>query len=271
MRCQHCQNWETSHLGVNENGNGLKDLSPENVVTMARNYDCEVIAWTYNEPSIWFEYILDTLKLTRPAELQSVMVTSGMINPPALKTLLNYLDAYRLDVKGFTEEFYKRLTGASVLKNVLDNALLAKEAGVHIEIVTNIIPNWNDSDAEFKGLSQWIVKNLGKGIPWHVTAYHPEYHVTEPPTPVATLERAKEIGHQNGLEYVYVGNIPGHPGQNTHCPECRETLIDRVSFGIGENHIVKGSCSFCGHKVECYRGPDLPNRHHTTPFPKHIL
>ena len=271
LRCQHCQNWEISHRGTNENGDGLNDLSPMDVIGMAQKDNCEVIAWTYNEPSIWFEYILDTLKLMRPAGLLSVMVTAGMINPPALKTLLNYLDAYRLDVKGFTEEFYKRLTGASVLKNVLDNALIAKEAGVHIEIVTNVIPNWNDSDAEFDGLSRWIVANLGKSVPWHVTAYHPEYHVTEPPTPVATLERAREIGRRNGLEYVYVGNIPAHPGQNTQCSSCGKILIDRISFGIGENHIVKGCCSFCGHKIGCYRGPDMPTRHHTTPFPKHIL
>jgi pyruvate formate lyase activating enzyme len=271
MRCKHCCNWTISHHTATEEGLDLHDLSPEEAVQMAKDRECEVLAWTYNEPSIWFEFVLDTAKLAKEAGLLTVMVTSGMISPPALKTLLNYIDAYRLDIKGFTEEFYERLTGSPVLKHILENALIAFRSGVHVEIITNIIPNWNDSDEQLNGLARWIVDNLDAETPWHVTRYHPENKLTEPSTPTETLERAKEIGHKNGLKYVYIGNVPGHPGQNTTCPECSKVLIDRAGFSIGENHILKGCCQFCGYKIGHYRGPDKPVKTHTTPFPEYIL
>lgn len=272
MRCLHCCNWEISHHAAAELDDGLlHDLTPAEAVALTIARGCEVLAWTYNEPSIWFEYILDCAKEAREKGVQTAMVTSGMINPPALKTLLNYIDAYRLDIKGFTEEFYERLTGTPVLKYVLENARIAYEAGVHLEIVTNVIPNWNDSDEQFNELSKWIVENLDADIPWHVTRYYPEHKMTEPQTPTRTLERAKEIGHKNGLNYIYVGNIPGHRGQNTSCPQCSKVLIDRVGFGIGENHIVRGCCKYCGHRIGHYRGPDIPVKHHTTPYPEYIL
>lgn len=270
MRCKHCQNWEISHHKATENGDGMQRLSPEALVRLTKDRECGALAWTYNEPSIWFEYILDTAKLAKKEDILTVMVTSGMINPPALKALLKYIDAYRLDVKGFTEEFYQNLTGRAVLKNVLENGLIAYNAGVHIEIITNVIPNWNDSDEQFDGLSKWIVNNMNPDIPWHLTAYHPDNKLTEPPTPVSTLERGKEIGHKNSLKYIYVGNIPGHIGQNTFCPECSRTLIDRVGFGVGENHIIKGCCEFCGYEIKSYRGPDVPFRHHTYPYPEYV-
>lgn len=271
MRCLHCCNWQISHHSATERFEGLQDLSPEAAVRMARERNCEVLAWTYNEPSIWFEYVLDTAKLARKAGVLTVMVTSGMINTPALKTLLNYIDAYRLDIKGFTEDFYQRLTGTPVLAQVLENARTAYKAGAHLEIITNIIPNWNDSDEQLNGLSRWIVENLDADIPWHVTRYYPEYKMTEPSTPTATLERARDIGLENGLRHVYIGNVPGHSGQNTACPGCDKVLIDRLGFGIGENHIIKGSCRFCGYRIVHYRGPDIPVKTHTTPFPEHIL
>ena len=270
MRCKHCQNWEISHHQATENGNGMHDLNPEALIQLTKDKGCGALAWTYNEPSIWFEYILDSAKLARKEGILTVMVTSGMINPPALKALLNYIDAYRLDVKGFTEEFYENLTGTPVLKNVLENGLIAHQSGAHVEIITNVIPNWNDSDEQFEGLAKWIVNNLNSDIPWHLTAYHPDNKLTEPPTPVKTLERGRKIGHKLGLKYVYIGNIPGNVGQNTVCPGCSKILIDRVGFGVGENHIVNGSCKFCGYKIKEYRGPDAPFRHHTNPYPEYI-
>lgn len=267
MRCKHCQNWELSHHGANEKGEGLKELTPEALIAMVKRNRCKALAWTYNEPSIWFEYVLESAKLARQEGILTVLVTSGMINPPALKMLLKYLDAYRLDVKGFTEEFYERLTGNRVLANVLENGIIAHEAGAHVEIVTNVIPNWNDTDEQFDRLSRWIIERLGAHVPWHVTAYHPYHEVTEPPTPVSTLERARRIGTANGLQYVYIGNVPGHTGQNTLCPGCGRTLIDRVGFGVGENHIKKGCCEYCGCRITGYRGPDVPFHHHTTPYP----
>lgn len=271
MRCRHCCNWEISHHAAAESGEGLYELTPEAAVAMAVERGCEVLAWTYNEPSIWFEYVLDCAKVARREGILTVMVTSGMINTPALKTLLNHIDAYRLDIKGFTEEFYEKLTGTPVLAQVLENARTAYAAGVHLEIITNVIPNWNDSDEQLDGLSRWIVENLDADIPWHVTRYHPEYKMTEPTTPAATLERAKQIGHRNGLKHVYIGNIPGHRGQNTVCPACAKVLIDRTGFAIGDNHVLKGCCAFCGCRLGHYRGPDIPVKTHTTPFPEYIL
>lgn len=271
MRCKHCQNWEISHHMATEDGNGMYRLSPEALIRLTKDRGCGALAWTYNEPSIWFEYILDSAKLARKEGILTVMVTSGMINPPALKALLKYIDAYRLDVKGFTEEFYKNLTGSPVLKNVLENGLIAYNAGAHIEIITNVIPNWNDTDEQFDGLAKWIIQNMNADIPWHLTAYHPDNKLTEPPTPVKTLERGREIGYKNGLRYVYIGNIPGHSGQNTVCPGCSAILIDRIGFGVGENHIIHGCCEFCGYNINSYHGPDVPFRYHTTPYPEYVL
>jgi pyruvate formate lyase activating enzyme len=162
---------------------------------------------------------------------------------------MNQIEAYRIDIKGFTEELYERLTGSRVLGSVLRNALIAREAGAHVEVVTNVIPNWNDSDAELAGLSKWIAGHLGLDTPWHVTAYYPAHQVSEPPTPASTLERARAIGTENGLRYVYIGNIPGHSGQNTLCPECGRTLIDRNGFRVKKLHVVSGKCEYCGHGI----------------------
>ena len=271
MRCKHCQNWEISRHDATETGEDLHGLSPEGLVEMVKGRGCPALAWTYNEPSIWFEYVLESAKLARREGILTVLVTSGMINPPALKALLNYVDAYRLDIKGFTEGLYERLTGKRVLANVLESGLIAREAGVHVEVVTNIIPNWNDGDQELGGLSRWIAERLGRHTPWHVTAYHPSCEVTEPPTPTATLERARRIGLGNGLHHVYIGNVPGHPDQNTLCPGCGRTLIDRAGFGIRENHVLRGSCEYCGYEVVGYFGPGAPFRHPDTPYPQYVL
>ncbi len=258
MRCKHCQNWEISHHSATEDGSDLVELHPEELVRIAQREGCGAIAWTYNEPSIWFEYILDTAKLAKEHGLLTVMVTSGMINPPALRTLLRHMDAYRLDVKGFTEEFYERLTGTPVLAKVLENGLIARDTGVHQEVITNVIPNWNDSEEQLRGLADWIVANLGVDTPWHVTAYHPDNKLTEPPTPVATLERARETGMSRGLRYVYVGNVPDHPGQHTYCPQCERILIERHAFGVGAVNIADGCCRYCGYRIASYRGPEQP-------------
>lgn len=271
MRCRHCQNWEISHHAATESGEGMAELPPQGLVALARERRCEAVAWTYNEPSIWFEYILDAARLAREAGLLTVMVTAGMINPPGLRALLRHTDAYRLDVKGFTDEFYQKLTGSPVLQQVLENGIIAYQAGVHVEVVTNVIPNWNDTDEQFHGLARWIAEKLSPETPWHVTAYHPDNKLTEPATPVATLERAREIGLAEGLRFVYVGNVPGHPAQDTVCPSCSRVLIDRRGFGLGENRIHGGKCSYCGYRLGVYRGPEIPVLSHTRSTPQYVL
>lgn len=254
LHCIHCQNWQISHPMGFGTEMQLDDLAPPDAIRAAKANNCRALVWTYNEPSIWIEYVLDCAKLARDEGLLTVLVTSGMINPLPLKSLLEWTDAYRLDIKGFSDDFYQRLTGSRVLQQVLDSARIAYAAGVHIEIVTNVIPNWNDSDEQLRGLARWIVENLSADVPWHVTRYYPYYKLSEPPTPILTLERAREIGRQEGLNYVYVGNVPGHPAEKTHCPDCGKLLIDRSGYSIAVNHIVHGECGFCGHKIGHYRG-----------------
>jgi pyruvate formate lyase activating enzyme len=257
LRCKHCQNWQLSTGIATEKDHRLQDLSPQQAVTSARKHHCQVMAYTYNEPSIWPEYILDTAKLARQQGLFNVLVTSGMINPEALKILLQTTDAYCLDIKGFSEELYRKLTGSAVLSQILANAKMALNSGSHIEIITNLIPGWNDSFSQLDGLSHWIVNNLGPDIPWHVTRYHPGHQLHEPATPVETLNRAREIGLKNGLQHIYVGNVPDHPGQNTLCPGCGKTLIDRTGFSLGANHIQAGRCRYCDHKIGHYQAFDI--------------
>jgi len=232
----------------------LDFISPADAVLKAQENNCRAIVWTYNEPSIWIEYVLDCAKLARAAGLKTVLVTAGVINSAPLKALLKWTDAYRLDIKGFSEDFYQRLTGSRFLKQILVNARTAYDSGAHIEIVTNVIPNWNDSDEQLRGLARWIVENLSCDVPWHVTRYYPYYQMTEPSTPIETLDRARMIGIEEGLKYVYVGNVPGHPAEKTVCVDCGEVLIDRSGYKVSVNNTVRGSCKFCRARIGHYQG-----------------
>lgn len=253
LRCLHCQNSSISHRDAVVDDATLRDLSPGDVVATAREHDCRIIVWTYNEPGIWIEYILETGHLARKAGMQTVLVTAGVLEHEPLRDLLTVVDAYRLDVKGFSGDLYRRLTGADFLVNVLENALIAKEMGCHLEIVTNVIPNWNDDEEQLSGISLWIAENLGPEVPWHVTAYYPAYKLSEPATPVASLDRAREIGVQNGLKHIFVGNVAGHPAQHTHCPACGELLIPRRGYSLGKVRIHGGKCDACGYTLQNYR------------------
>lgn len=256
MRCLHCQNWDISHQIATEDGTGMENMDPERLINLAKSKNCRIIVWTYNEPGIWYEYILEAAELAKKEGLLTVMVTAGLINPSPLRNLLKFMDAYRLDIKGFSDEFYQRLVGMPVLDQILENGQVAYDAGVHVEIITNVIPNWNDTDAHFKGLSQWIVENMSTSVPWHLTAYHPDHKLSEPPTPLKTLEKAMDIGYSNGLEHIYIGNVPGHTAQNTICPNCGKTLIERIGFTVSENHILNGRCNACNQKIGSYREPE---------------
>jgi len=262
MRCIHCQNWEIAHVvlveGLHEQKvyNVLTEdrselISPEKAVEMALESGAEGIAWTYNEPTIWFEYTYDCAKLAKQNGLYTVYVSNGYITPEALDAIGPYLDAFRVDIKGFTKDFYQKLARVSNFETILEATKRAKEKwNMHVEIITLIIPGWNDDEKQLRDIAAWIKTNLGENTPWHVTRFVPylelkDIHVT----PVETLEKARKIGLDAGLKYVYIGNVPGNTGENTYCPKCRHLLIERVGYETGIKGLKDNKCDFCGETI----------------------
>lgn len=248
MRCRHCQNWEIAHARAETFGFPIENLSPEEAVEEALKTGSKGIAFTYNEPTIWFEYALDTFKLAKEKNLYTVFVTNGFINLDPLKEISQYLDAYRVDIKGFFEDSYMKIAGLKRFWAVFEACKTAyHELKLHVEVVTNIIPGINDSDEELKNIARWIKNELGPEVPWHVTRFYPHLgFINKLPTPIETIHKAYQIGINEGLYYVYTGNVPGDPGENTVCPGCRRTVIKRVGFSIVKKHTSNGKCSYCG-------------------------
>ena len=245
FHCKHCQNYEISqypHLHAGDLPGTLR--TPEEVVEAAQRSGCQSISYTYVEPTIFYEFALDTARLARTAGLKNIFVSNGYTGPEATRELAPYLDANNIDLKGFTDKFYKEVCGAK-LQPVLDTIRLMKELGVWVEVTTLVIPGWNDSDGELTDIARFI-KSLSADIPWHVTRFWPTYKMTDrSPTPHHTLVRAREIGLNEGLHYVYVGNIPGDTGENTLCPNCGKPVIERVGFAIRQQHMTGGNCQHC--------------------------
>ena len=251
FHCEHCQNWQISHQLPWEINQSPQKLSPEDLVRLTLRYNCEGIAWTYNEPSIWFEYTLDGAKLAKEKGLYTVYVTNGFLTEEALDTIGPYLDAWRVDIKGFSDQLYRNLAKVIKWRKILDVAKRAKEKwGMHVEVVTNIIPTMNDDDEQLEGIATWIRDNLGELTPWHVTRFYPSYHLQNlPPTPVSTIERAYDIGKKAGLRFVYVGNIPGHTGENTVCYSCGKTVVERIGYETRVLGLEGSKCKFCGAEL----------------------
>ncbi|GBE17498.1 pyruvate formate-lyase 1-activating enzyme [archaeon BMS3Abin16] len=250
FRCLHCQNWEISQAPKESSGDIIgRELMPDDIVREALEYGCKSIAYTYTEPTIFYEYAYDTAVLAQKKGIKNVFVTNGYITEEALREIAPYLDAANIDLKAFTNEFYKKVCGAR-LQPVLDNIKLYKELGIWVEVTTLLIPGHNDSKEELREIAEFIAE-VGKEIPWHVTAFYPTYKLLDtPPTPVETLRMARKIGMEAGLKYVYEGNIPGEGGENTYCPKCGETLIRRFGFGILENKIKENKCPACGSEAD---------------------
>jgi pyruvate formate lyase activating enzyme len=249
--CPGCQNWEIAHADAEKDMDLVSRLSPEDSVELARQKGCKGISWTYNEPTLWLEYTLDSAKLARDAGLLTNYVTNGYITFEALDLLGPYLDAYRVDLKGFSNETYRRIANVPNLKGILDIIERAKcRWNMHVEIITNLISSINDREDELKNLASWIVEHLGPDTPWHVTRFFPYLRLSHlPPTPVASLERAREIGLEQGLEYVYLGNMPGHPAENTYCPGCGRMIIERRDYTIIQYHLRSNRCAFCNRVI----------------------
>jgi len=248
FHCRHCQNYSISQVDRNSEIQGMQ-RSPAEIVGMAVASGCSSISYTYTEPTIFYEFAYDTACLAREAGLANVFVTNGYISKAALAAIAPYLDAANIDLKGFSEGFYRDVVHAR-LSEVLDSIVEYRKQGIWIELTTLIIPGLNDSDAELQGIASFIVENLGIDTPWHVSQFYPTYLMTDRPrTPVSTLRRARDIGRAAGIRYVYEGNVPGEGGENTWCPSCSTLLIDRYGYQIKTNRISDGSCPDCGFAI----------------------
>jgi len=249
FRCLHCQNHDISQMPRNRDVIMGKNLSPDDIVSLAKQNGCESISYTYTEPTIFYEYAYDTAKRASAEGLKNVFVTNGYITEEPLRAISPYLDAANIDLKSFTEGFYKKICGAK-LQPVLDAIKLYRDLNIWIEITTLIIPTHNDSPPELEQIASFI-KDLGTDIPWHITAFHPTYRLTDQaPTPVSALMQARDIGIRAGLRYVYVGNVPGERGENTYCYNCGELLIERYGFKIITNNISDALCPKCQAKID---------------------
>ncbi|MFQ5455508.1 MAG: AmmeMemoRadiSam system radical SAM enzyme [Nitrospirota bacterium] len=251
FRCPGCQNWGISHAEAEESIQKKRYeacVTPDETVTLIEESSSDGIAWTYNEPTIWFEYTLEGAKRAKERGFYTVYVTNGYISKEALDIIGPYLDAFRVDIKGFSESVYKKITGIKRFEGILDAAIHAKKRwGMHVECITNITSGLNDDISHLRDIALWIVSKLGKETPWHVTRFHPHLEFSDiPPTSVSSLEKARDIGIKEGLQYVYIGNLPGHDGENTYCHGCGKLLINRRGYYISDIKIVKGRCSFCG-------------------------
>ncbi len=247
FHCQHCQNWQISCSDLPAISEAQR-VTPQNAVELTRRHGCRGIAWTYNEPAIWFEYTLDSAKLAREADLYTVYVTNGYLTSEALDIIAPFLDAWRVDIKGFSDDFYRQIAKVPRWRGVLETTKRAKEKwGVHVEVVTNVIPTMNDDDQQLRGIVTWIRDELGELTPWHVTRFHPQYRMGHlPPTPLASLERAIDIGREEGLSFVYAGNVPGHSRENTICYSCGKLVVERVGYQTRLTGLEDSSCRFCG-------------------------
>lgn len=247
FRCPHCQNWHITQRDP-EDVHSFS-ASPEEVVETAIRNRCLSISHSINEPAIFYEYMYDIARLAQKRGLKTLFHTNGSLNEEPLRELLKWMDGVTVDLKGFTEEFYNEVVSGD-LGTVLNNLKVIREEGVWLEIVNLIIPTLNDNPDDIRRMCEWIREHLGKETPLHFSRFSPAYKLTRlPKTPIETLEKAHSIARDVGLEYVTIGNVPGHKYNSTFCPECNSRLIHRVHFKVLANNIEDGRCGYCGHKI----------------------
>jgi pyruvate formate lyase activating enzyme len=247
VNCKMCQNWEISQVRPEQVRSDY--VSPPYLATLARQNACPSIAYTYSEPVIFYEYMADAADAGHELGVKSVVVTGGYIQEDPLKKLCRHVDAIKVDLKAYSEKFYKEVVNAQ-LKPILDTLVTLRRQGMWSEIVYLVIPTLNDSDQEFQGLARWVKAELGVDVPLHFSRFHPEYLLKNlPPTPVETLERAKAIADAEGLHYVYIGNVPGHPAESTYCPKCRKAVVARAGYTIDGIYLRNGKCQFCHQPI----------------------
>lgn len=249
FRCLQCQNHEISQMPIDEKRIEGSSVPPARIVSLAEQYRCQSISYTYTEPTIYFEYAYETSILAKQKGIKNIFVTNGYMSKEVLQTIHPYLDAANVDLKSFQEKFYKEVCRAS-LQPVLDNLRLMRELGIWVEVTTLVIPTLNDSDEEFEQIARFIL-SLGREVPWHISAFYPTYRMVHlPRTPASTLHRARKIGLGVGLRYVYCGNIPGEEGEDTYCPQCGQKIIERIGFRVLKNEVIKGVCRYCHTPID---------------------
>ncbi|MDD5557819.1 MAG: AmmeMemoRadiSam system radical SAM enzyme [bacterium] len=247
IECKFCQNWQISQARPEEVS--ALDMPPDKVVDAAVRAGSASIAYTYTEPVIFYEYMLETAKAGKARGMRSVMITNGFIQREPMRALIPELAAVKVDLKAFTDTFYREVCDGR-LQPVLDTLLLLKRAGIWHEIVVLLVPTLNDGEKEIRDLCAWVKAELGPDVPLHFTRYHPTYKIRNiPPTPVSTIEKARSIGMREGLRFVYAGNVPGHPGEHTRCPGCGATVISRISYHVDASGLKDGACRSCGRPI----------------------
>jgi len=247
FRCLNCQNWTISQSRPEETQN--YDLMPEKVVQATIDNNCKSIAYTYSEPTAFYEYMLDTSKLARKKGIKNLWITNGYINEEPLKELCKYMDAANVDLKSFKEKTYNELNTGS-LQPVLNTLKILKKQNVWFEVTNLVVPTWTDDLDMIREMCEWLVKNIGTDYPLHFSRFHPMYKLTHlPQTPVKILEDARKIAIDTGLKFVYIGNVPLHKAENTYCPSCNKILIERRGYSITQNNIDNGVCKFCGERI----------------------
>ena len=257
MRCGHCQNWQISRPKGDDGSMPLRFVGPSDAVGVALEAGSSGIAFTYNEPVIWLEWVLDVGRLARDAGLYVVMVTNGYVTPAGLDLFAQVADVWRVDIKGFSEEPFRRLCHVRHPEMVREQAVRARKMhGLHVECVTNVVPTINDSEEELRSIARWIATDLGVDTPWHVTRFVPYLEFADVPmTPLATLHRALEIGAEEGLRFVYLGNVDEPGSENTRCPECGALVVERRRFDTLAEHVgPAGECAVCGAGLNIHCG-----------------
>ncbi|MFW9923715.1 MAG: AmmeMemoRadiSam system radical SAM enzyme [Candidatus Thorarchaeota archaeon] len=243
--CEFCQNWHISRADPEEAKYGLTYISPEDAVKEAKRSGCPSVAYTYNEPLVWYEWVLDTAKLMQQEGIKNILVTNGYIQPEPLDQLLPYIDAANVDLKG-DKVFYKNLCKITHQEAVLETCKKMVEKKVHLEITNLLVTNENDSIEQIQELVDFVYKELGADIPLHFSRYFPQYKLKSPPTPIETLYKARELATKRGLHYVYLGNVRDAEHSNTYCKQCSSLLINRIGYHTEISHLKDGKCTKCG-------------------------
>jgi pyruvate formate lyase activating enzyme len=248
FRCLHCQNYSIST--ANASITYLRDITPEQVIKSAKEYSCQGVSYTYNEPTIWHEFTFDSAKLVKKEGMYTCYVTNGYINEEPLKEISKYLDAMNIDVKSFSDDFYKKICKAK-LQPVLSTCELAKELGIHIELTYLVIPTYNDSIGEVEKFCKWVVEEIGDSTPVHFSRFHPDFNLQNiPKTPMQTLLNIFETAKKSGILYPYLGNVLHGEYENTYCPKCGNLMIERNGYFININGLDKNKCNSCGQLID---------------------